>query len=223
MKKALPLTVALSKGALFGDAIKLFQQAGYKVKQPEVSDRELSFSDASGRLTFLVIRPADVPVYVEQGAADVGVAGKDVLSEGRSRVAELLDLSFGACQLVLAVPKSARITTAQEIPSGSRIATKFTRLTEQYFAKLEKPVEIVKLYGSVELAPGARLSDAITDLTATGKTLQKLGLRVVDVLLESTARLIANPVRLKVKYEEIWELCSELSAKGKQTKSSKRS
>jgi ATP phosphoribosyltransferase len=138
-------------------------------------------------------------------------------------VAELLDLGFGACQLVLAVPKTSRISESQEIPPGSRVATKYTRLTEQYFSKLEKPVEIVKLYGSVELAPGARLADAITDLTATGKTLQKLNLRVVDVLLESTARLIANPVRLKVKYGEIWDLCSELSAKGKPKKSSKRS
>jgi len=208
------LSIALSKGALFNGALALFQQIGIRVNAPSTEDRELSFTDRDRRFRFLIVRPADVPVYVEQGAVDIGIAGKDVLEEGGNRVAEMLDLQFGGCQLVLAVPQVSRISSAQELPSGSRVATKFTRLTEKYFSRLEKPVEIVKLYGSVELAPSTHLADAITDLTASGKTLRKLGLKVVDVIMESSARLIANPVRLKVKYKEIWELCSELSAKG---------
>lgn len=212
------LSIALAKGYLFEPAIQLLQKAGIKIKVPDASERELSFMDQSGRIRFLVIRPTDVPVYVAQGAVDLGIAGKDVLEEGESRVAELVDLQFGGCQLILAVPDNSKYKTPQDLRSGARIATKFPHLAEQYFSRLEKPVEIVKLYGSVELAPSSDLADAIVDLTATGHTLQKMKLRVLDVIKESTARLIANPVRLKVKYKEIWELCSELSARAKSKK-----
>lgn len=221
--KTSPITIALSKGALFDSAVALFQKAGYKIQVPPKEDRELSFMDVSGRLKFLIVRAIDVPVYVEQGAVDLGVAGRDVLEEGMSRVAELLDLGFGRCQLVLAAPQSGRFSSPQDLPTGARIATTYPRLTEQYFSRIEKPVEIVKLYGSVELAPSAHIADAITDLTATGKTLKQLQLKIIDVLLESTARLIANPVRWKVRYKEIWELCSELSVKTTSTKKSRRS
>ncbi len=196
------LTIALSKGYLLGEALKVFKAVGIEIEDPEKSSRKLVFFDKTGKYKFLVIRPTDVPVYVEHGAADIGIAGKDILEEAKDSVAELLDLKFGYCRLVTAAPKGVTDIYKPNV----RIATKFVNSTEKYFASRGVKAEIIKLYGSVELSPLVGLSDAIVDLTASGTTLRENGLEIIDTILESTARLVANKIRLRVNYEPIYEL-----------------
>ncbi len=172
------------------------------------STRSLRVASACGRLEALVVRSNDVPTYVGYGAADLGVVGKDVLEEqddGEPRLYELLDLGFGACRLIVATPGGAR-------PEGPvwRVATKYPNVAERHFQSQGRPVEIIKLYGSVELAPLTGLADAIVDLVETGSTLAANGLSVIETILGSTARLIANRVSFKVRDGEIGELVAKL-------------
>jgi ATP phosphoribosyltransferase len=191
------LTIALSKGYLMNETLKVFQEMGIKIPDGDLS-RKLEFTDLSGKYRFLVIRPSDVPVYVEYGVADLGVAGKDVLIEGNFRVAELVDLKFGYCRLAVAGKKGAG-----PVRSGMRVATKFINSARSFFTSKEIDVELIKLYGSVELAPIDGLSDAIVDLVATGRTLKENGLEVWEDIYETTARLIANNVKIKSRYDEV--------------------
>lgn len=202
------LTIALAKGYLLEEALKMFKKAGIEIANPEASSRKLSFEDKSKKYKFLVIRPADVPVYVEHGAADLGIAGKDILEEGQENVAELLDLKFGKCKLVVANLKGSKNIYKANI----RIATKFVNSAEKYFRNKGIKAEVIKLYGSVELAPKVGLADAVVDLVATGKTLKENGLVITDTILDSTARLIANKIKLRVNYPEIYELASKIQA-----------
>jgi len=205
------LTIALSKGYLMDESLKVFQKIGVKVPAKEDISRKLEFNDLSGNFRFLVLRPIDVPVYVEYGAADLGIAGKDVLIEGEHQVAELIDMKIGYCRLVVAGLKKAGYTP-EKICSGLRVATKFVNSTAAYCKKKGIDVEIIKLYGSVELAPIDGLSDLIIDLVATGKTLKENGLEVIEPIYETTARLIANSVKIKSKYKELMDVATRIKS-----------
>ena len=201
------LKIALSKGYLLDPALYLFQKAGINVDKALTKSRKLSFFDKTGNYEFVIIRPADVPVFVEHGAVDIGIVGKDVLTEGQYSLAELLDLKFGYCKLVLA---SLKDNPQKELFQNVRIATKFVNTTKMYCHNKGINAEIIKLYGSVELAPKSGLADMIVDLTATGKTLMENDLEIFDTILESTARLVSNKIKLKVKYEQIMRLLESI-------------
>ena len=202
------LTVALSKGKLLSPAINLLSRVGISVPTQPTDSRSLIFESTSGDMTFLIIRPTDVPTYVEHGSADVGIAGKDVLLEQSSDVYEPLDLKFGKCKIVLAGPQK---TPSQERPNIScRIATKYPKITERYFSQKGLPVEVVKLYGSIELAPLVGLSERIVDLVSTGKTLEAHKLVPIETVAESSARLIVNRASLALKHQRVFNVINLL-------------
>lgn len=204
------MRIALTKGYLLQPALDLFSKIGINIAPEELNSRKLTLVDISGQHEFVIIRPSDVPVYVEHGAVDIGIAGKDTIVESESSIAELLDLKFGGCKLVVAALKDSGITSL--IPN-LRVATKFVNTTSKYFKNNDLNAEIIKLYGSVELAPIAGLSDVIVDLTATGTSLRENNLEIIDTILESTARLVANKVMLKTKFSSIISLANELKSK----------
>jgi ATP phosphoribosyltransferase len=195
------LVVAIPRGALFDEALGLLDRLGIGTAEIRSNDRRLFFPE-SGVLT---VRPSDVPTYVEAGAADVGITGKDVLLEQAERdVYELLDLGFGGCRMIVA-------TRDGDDPLGEplrrrglvRVATKYPRIAREHFAATGRQAEIVEVKGSVELAPLTGLADAIVDLTASGRTLVENGLVEREPIVESTARLIANPVAHRLKADAI--------------------
>lgn len=202
------LVVALSKGTLLSSAIDLLARVGIVVPTPSKDSRSLIFENASGDMTFLIIRPTDVPTYVEYGSADVGIAGKDVLLEQASDVYEPLDLKFGQCKVVLAGPQDAKLR--EDMGPSFRVATKYPNITEQYFSRKGESVEVVKLYGSIELAPLVGLADRIVDLVSTGKTLQAHKLVPIETVAESSARLIVNRASFALKHQRVLNLINLL-------------
>jgi ATP phosphoribosyltransferase len=199
MEKRMSLTLAVSKGYLMDEAILLFNQAGIQFEDDLSTSRKLFTWDTSRQIRLIQVRPWDVDVYVAQGAADLGIVGEDVLIEKKSKNPVLLDLKFGACKLILAglehqLPK---------LQHHMSVATKYPNATQAYFLSKGLKVNLIKLYGSIELAPITGLSDIICDLTATGKTLKENHLAIIDTVFHSTARLIANPVSMKHQYEAI--------------------
>ncbi len=202
------ITVALSKGNMLADTLGLFAKAGYGNGRIPAESRRLVFVDRVHDLTFLIVRPTDVPTYVEYGAADVGVAGKDVLLEQDRDVYEPLDLRIGGCRISVAAPAGAdrRANHAKTL----RVATKYPRITERYFNQQGMAVEIIKLYGSIELAPLVGLADRIVDLVSSGQTLKAHDLVEVAVIARSTARLIVNRASLKLKHERLTEMIARL-------------
>lgn len=203
------VTVALSKGKLLGPVIKLLERVGYGGSGLSTESRRLVFTCAEKDLTFLIVRPSDVPTYVEYGAADAGIVGKDVLLEQDGDVYEPLDLRFGACRIAVAAP--AGQDAQDRLSAKIRVATKYPNITERYFNQRGIPVEIVKLYGSIELAPIAGLADRIVDLVETGNTLKAHGLEEIDLIARSSARFIVNRASLKLKYEPLNRLIQALS------------
>ena len=202
-----PLTIAVSKGYLYSEAVKLLNKQGYIFKDNLSLSRKLFTDDTTGTLRLLLIRPWDVPVYVETGAADIGITGKDVLLEQSPQILQLLDLKFGTCKLIIAGTKKAQKKGLfQEI----RVATKYPASTQKYFNKLGIKANIIKLYGAIELAPITGISDIIVDLTATGKTLKEKKLAIMATLFSSSAHLIANPISFKRKYASIVTLTNGL-------------
>ena len=201
------LTVGVPKGALYPECAQRLRAAG--IDAPDDPGRRLTFTTSDGtRLLFL--RPTDVPAYVEFGAADCGIVGADVLWESERNVSELSDLGFGACRLVVAGRRVDRYHEGAAFPTFLRVATKFERCAEAYFAERDIPVQIVKLHGSVELSPLVGLADLIVDLVATGNTLREHDLVVVDEIGRSTARFVVNPVRFRSAYEAIVGLLGRL-------------
>jgi ATP phosphoribosyltransferase len=195
------LTIAVPRGALMGGTLDLLDGLGIDTAEVRSNDRKLLF-EAAGIVT---MRPSDVPTYVEHGAADVGITGKDVLLEAPEReVYELLDLGYGRCEMVVA-RRSGDDAMGESLRrlGRVRIATKYTRIAADHFARTGRQVELVAVKGSVELAPLTGMVDGIVDLTATGKTLAENGLEVVEEIVTCTARLIANPVAHKLKAAEI--------------------
>ncbi|HJT21221.1 MAG TPA: ATP phosphoribosyltransferase, partial [Nitrospira sp.] len=172
--------------------------------------RRLVFTCSDIGMTFLIVRPSDVPTYVEYGAADVGVVGKDILMEQDIDVYEPLDLRFGACRIAVAALREQQ--SRDRLSSKIRVATKYPRITERYFNQRGVPVEIIKLYGSIELAPIVGLADRIVDLVETGNTLKAHGLVEVECIATSTARLIVNRASLKLKHAAVTELVKKLRA-----------
>lgn len=204
------LTIALSKGKLIESALDLFRRAGYEIAGLSVDSRRLIFVSPENDMTFLIVRSSDVPTYVEYGGADAGIVGKDVLMEQESDVYEPLDLGFGACRISLASLRGEG--SNDRLSSKIRIATKYPRISERYFNKRGIPVEIIKLYGSIELAPVVGLADRIVDLVETGGTLKAHDLVELEVIARSTARFIVNRASLRLKQEPLMELIRKLRA-----------
>jgi ATP phosphoribosyltransferase len=204
------LTIALCKGKLIEPTLELFKRAGYEGACLATESRRLVFNCSDIGMTFLIVRPSDVPTYVEYGAADVGIVGKDVLMEQDIDVYEPLDLRFGACRIAVAALRGQQ--SRDRLSSKIRVATKYPRITERYFNQRGVPVEIVKLYGSIELAPIVGLADRIVDLVETGNTLKAHDLVEVECIATSTARLIVNRASLKLKHAAVTELIKKLRA-----------
>jgi ATP phosphoribosyltransferase len=205
-----PLKLAVPRGALYGETLDLLDAVGIDTAELRGGSRSLIF-EASG-MTLVTMRPSDVPTYVESGAADVGITGKDVLLEQSDRfVYELLDLGYGRCRMVLAAQTGDdRLAEAQRRLGMMRIATSYPRIAERYFESTGRQVELVEVKGSVELAPLVGLGDGIVDLVATGRTLEENELEVREEIVECTARLVANRVAHKLRAAEIDELTAKL-------------
>jgi ATP phosphoribosyltransferase len=205
------LTVAVPRGALLGETLDALGAIGIDTAEVRTNDRKLLFEDVG----IVTMRPSDVPTYVEAGAADVGITGKDVLMEQAEReVYELLDLGFGPCRMIVAtVDGENPMDQALRRLGVMRIATKYPRTANAYFERTGRQAEIVEVKGSVELAPLTGLVEGIVDLTATGTTLRENGLVIREELFESTARLIANPVAHKLKAAAIDEMVERLRAR----------
>lgn len=204
------LTIALSKGKLFEAALDLFRRAGYDSAGLTGESRRLVSVCPEIGMKFLVVRPSDVPTYVEYGGADAGIVGKDVLMEQDSDVYEPLDLGFGACRISVAALRGEGLR--DRLSSKIRVATKYPKITERFFNQQGVPVEIIKLYGSIELAPVVGLADRIVDLVETGSTLKAHGLVELEVIARSTARFIVNRASLRLKHEPLMELIRRLRA-----------
>ena len=207
------LTLALPKGRLLDPALELLRALGVNGIDPE--SRKLIFRDASRDLEILLLKPADVPAYVTYGAADLGIVGKDILLEQEPDVYEPLDLGFGFCRLVVAEPRTLWERDDPAKWSWVRVATKYPRLTEQYFSARGVQVEIVRLDGSVELAPLVGLAERIVDLVQSGETLRVNGLVEVAEITRSTARLIVNRAAMKTEYAAINRLIARMRERGR--------
>ena len=193
------ITIALPKGALLKDSISIFKRAGFDFSEAlDENNRLLTFDSKCKRAKALLVRNGDVPVYVSYGQADLGVVGYDVLQESELKVAKLLDLGFGGCYMSLAVKNTSSYLKPTDLPANCKVASKFTKTARAYFEELNLPVEIVHLTGSVELGPITEMAEAIVDLVATGKTLKENGLTKIDDLFYSTARLIGNPLSMRL-------------------------
>jgi ATP phosphoribosyltransferase len=204
------LTVAVAKGYLMGEALARFKEIGIEFEDDLRESRKLFTTDTTGQYRLLQVRPWDVPVYVAQGAADVGISGFDVLEEKKDAVIRLLDLEFGACRLIIA---GANDRTFDGLFHNIRVATKYPNATEAYFRNKGIKATIIKLYGAIELAPITGLSDIIVDLTATGKTLQENNLSIMDTIFHSTAQLITNASSFCLKDQTIRTLIQRLAAR----------
>jgi ATP phosphoribosyltransferase len=204
------LTLAVPRGALMLDTLVLLDRLGVDTAEVRANDRRLLFEDAG----IVTMRPSDVATYVEAGAADLGITGKDVLAEQSERsVYELLDLRFGACVMVVATTAGEdRLTESLRRLGVMRVATKYPKIATRHFERTGRQAEIVEVNGSVELAPLTGLAEGIVDLTATGTTLRENGLVVREEILASTARLIANPVAHKLKAAALDDLVARMRA-----------
>jgi len=205
-----PLKLAVPRGALFGETLDVLDAAGVDTSELRGDSRSLIFETPG--MTLVTMRPSDVPTYVEAGAADVGITGKDVLLEQSDRpVYELLDLGFGRCRMVLAGRVgSDRLDDSERSLGAMRIATKYPRIAERYFESTGRQIELIEVKGSVELAPLVDLGDGIVDLVATGRTLEENELEVREEIVECTARFVANRVAHKLRAAEIDELTEKL-------------
>jgi ATP phosphoribosyltransferase len=202
------VSIAVPTGALLDGARSLLAASGLASIGAEQVGRQLLVEAATVRL--ILVRPSDVPAYVDHGAADLGIVGKDILWETPGAHYELVDLRFGGCRLVLAVPTASDVNGPATWPPLLRVATKYPRTTSDWFDSQGQAVEVVRLHGSVELAPQVGLVDGIVDLTATGRTLRENGLRIAATLGSSTARLIANQASLKTRTAAVQSVVARL-------------
>lgn len=201
------ISIALPKGRLAEETLELFTAKGIcKSNVVDFNSRRLIFDDEENNISFLLIRNTDIPAYVEYGAADLGVLGKDVLEESSSPLFEFMDLGFGYCRLCSAGIKERD----NSYRNNMKIATKYPHITKEYFAKKGIMVDIIKLYGSIEIAPITGLSDIIVDLVSTGETMKKNGLIEVETIMESTARLVGNKSLSRTKHKRIKEILNML-------------
>jgi ATP phosphoribosyltransferase len=195
------LTVALPKGRLLDPALQLLSAMG--IQGLEADTRKLLLADAERDLRFIFLKPADIPTYVQYGAADLGIVGKDILAEQQPDVYEPVDLGFGFCRLVVAEPRELWERDDPAKWSWVRVATKYPTLTERYFSERGIQVEMIRLDGSIELAPLVGLAERIVDLVQSGETLRANGLVEVAEIMTSTARLIVNRASLKTAHARV--------------------
>jgi len=200
------ITIAIAKGRMQDDALALLAQAKVRFNGHAPLSRCLISTDETGEYRVIFVKPADVPVYVEHGIADCGIVGRDVLLESEADVLLPLDLGIARCRLVVAGMSPGQIKSKGML----RVATKYPRMTSEYFGARGTPVEIIRLSGSVELAPTLGLCDVIVDLVETGRTLQENGLSVIDVITESTGRFVVNRASYQLKAERIARLLNAL-------------
>ena len=200
------LNIALPKGRLGEKVYALLKKAGYACPAIEDPGRKLIFENPETGVRYFWVKPSDVAIYVERGAADLGIAGKDILLEYRPEVYELLDLGLGKCRMAVAGPKSFRDHPGRAL----RIATKFPHIAAKYYAGLGRDIDIIKLNGSIEIAPILGLSDVIVDIVETGKTLKENDLEVLETIVPISARLIANQAAYQFQYDAIRTLVRNL-------------
>lgn len=193
------LNVALPKGRLGEKVYDMFEKAGFECPSIKESNRKLTFENPELGVRYFWVKPSDVAIYVERGAADIGVAGKDILLEYEPEIYELLDLNIGKCRMAVAAPENFRDNPARAL----KVATKFAHIAKDYYASMGREIDIIHLNGSIELAPILGLSDVIVDIVETGKTLVENGLEVYEEIVPISARLIANKASSKFKGEMI--------------------
>lgn len=203
------LTIALPKGKLFDLSAKKFAQIGYTAEDLSEKSRKLIIANEEKKIRFIITKTADLPTYVEYGAADIGIIGKDVLMENNKDVYELLDMGFGKCRLMVAVPE-AKLRPKLTDYANLRVATKFPHIAQDYFDRQGMQMEFIKLNGSIELGPMVGLAEMIVDIVETGRTLRENNLKEIAPICTTTARLIANRVSFKMKFERIQEVVTEL-------------
>ena len=203
------LTIALPKGKLFYLAKDLFAKVGFVAENLEEKSRKLVITNEELKLKFIIAKTADVPTYVEHGAADIGVIGKDVLMEAQKDVYELLDLGFGRCHLMMAVPKDKKRAKLTDY-THTRVATKFPNVAKQFFTSKGMQMEYIKMNGSIELGPIVGLSESIVDIVETGTTLRENNLDEIAFIAKASARLIANRASFKLKFDRISKLVKDL-------------
>ncbi len=205
------LTIAVPKGRILKEASKLFKAAGFDFSALLQDERRLIYEDVGEGLRFMILRSQDVPTYVEYGAADLGIAGRDVLIEQAKDLYEPLDLNIGACRMVVAEPAELKAHDNPAQWTRIRVATKYPNITLKHFLAKGIQVEIIKLYGSIELAPLLGLSERIVDLVQTGETLKKNGLVEVEDVMNVTSKLVCNRASLKTKPKRVKELVTRLA------------
>lgn len=205
-----PIKICIpSKGRLKGPTLTLFEEMGIT---PLGGERDYIRETTDSRFQFIFTRASDIPLYVQYGAADLGVTGHDLILERGSDVYELVDLGYGGCTLVLAAPFDSEIQRGFDIPDGARVATEYPNLAREFFTKIGRQVEILTVSGAAELAPRVGLASAIIDITTTGETLKRNGLRVVEEIMKSTAVVACNRISYKTKRRLIGELLSRVEA-----------
>jgi len=203
------LVIALAKGRLLDKSLDLLADAGIRFSEDVATSRRLIFDALDGKHRVVLVKPADVPTYVEYGAADAGIVGVDVVIESRADLVQPLALNFGRCKLAVAAQAGVTLS-ASENPTV-RVATKYPHITMDYFNARGIPVEIIYLSGSIELAPLMGLADRIVDLVESGRTLKENGLEIVEVILESSARLVVNRASYQTKRPEILKFVEVLN------------
>ncbi len=200
------LNVALPKGRLGEKVYRMFEKSGYPCPEILEDSRKLIFENSQKGVRYFWVKPSDVSIYVERGAADVGVAGKDILLEYEPEVFELLDLDMGKCRMAVAAPKGFRENNQRTL----RVATKFPNIAQKYYGEMGRDIDIIKLNGSIEIAPILGLSDVIVDIVETGTTLKENDLEVVAEVVPISARFIANKAAFRFKTFEIEALCEQI-------------
>ena len=205
------LVIALPSGKLFKPSIQLFERIGVDLKGGKEISRKLAFLNQEEEIKFVITRPKDNPTYVECGAVDIGIVGEDVLLEEKKDVYRLLDLKFGKCKMVVAVPKERKREEYYK-NNGHRlkVATKYPCIAGNYFREKGIYVELIKLYGSVELAPQVGLADMIVDIVSTGRTLEENKLEIIDEIIPLSAQLIVNRISYKTKHKRITRLLQDI-------------
>ena len=200
------LNIALPKGRLGDKVYELFASIGYDCSEIYSDNRKLVFENKENGVRYLLVKPSDVAIYIAHGAADIGVVGKDILEEGNFDIYELLDLNLGKCNMCVAAPNDY----AEDFDRPLRVATKFVNIAKNYYISLNREIEIIKLNGSIEIAPILGLSDVIVDIVESGKTLKENNLRVYEQIMPISARLIANKSSYKFKGNDIDTLMEKL-------------
>jgi len=205
------LTIALPKGKLFDLSVNMLAKIGYTAEGLSENSRKLVIANEKEKIRFIITKTADLPTYVEYGAADIGIIGKDVLLEENKDIYELLDLKFGLCRLMVAVPQALKQEKLSDY-AHMRVATKYPRIAESFFHSVGIQMEIIKLNGSIELAPMVGLAEIIVDIVETGRTLKENNLIEIAQIHPATARFIANRVSFKMKFDRINKMVEGLKA-----------